>query len=132
VAGQRIGYVRVSIAPPKRETPARGVGSGPGFHGQGFPQVHNPTTAHRAAAVRPRRGHRRGSHYGRLARNLDDLPALIRGLTRESVRVEFVKEGPVSPGEDSAMAHLMLSVMGAFAESQRPHLSERPADTPLS
>lgn len=52
----------------------------------------------------------------RLARNLDDLRALVQGLTRKGVRVEFVKESLVFTGEDSPMANLMLSVMGAFAE----------------
>lgn len=37
----------------------------------------------------------------RLARNLDDLPGLVHGLTRKGVRVEFVKEGLVFTGEDS-------------------------------
>lgn len=51
----------------------------------------------------------------RLARNLDDLRALVQGLTRKGVRVEFVKESLVVNGEDSPLANLMLSVMGAFA-----------------
>lgn len=40
----------------------------------------------------------------RLARNLDDLPGLVHGLTRKGVRVEFVKEGLVFTGEDSPQA----------------------------
>jgi DNA invertase Pin-like site-specific DNA recombinase len=55
----------------------------------------------------------------RLARNLDELSGLIQGLTRKGVRVEFVKESLVLTGEDSPMANLMLSVMGAFAEFER-------------
>jgi hypothetical protein len=47
----------------------------------------------------------------RLARNLDDLRALVQGLTREGVRVEFAKESLVFAGEDSPLANLMLSVM---------------------
>ncbi|SER28369.1 Resolvase, N terminal domain [Arthrobacter sp. OV608] len=31
----------------------------------------------------------------RLARNLDDLPALVQGLTRKGVRVEFAKKSLV-------------------------------------
>ena len=54
----------------------------------------------------------------RLARNLDDLRALVQGLTRKG-RLEFVKESLVFTGEDSPMANLMLSVMGAFAEFER-------------
>jgi hypothetical protein len=39
----------------------------------------------------------------RLARNLDDLRALVQGLTRKGVRVEFVKESLVFTGEDSPL-----------------------------
>ncbi len=48
----------------------------------------------------------------RLARNLDDLRALVQKLTRKGVRVEFVKENLTFTGTDSPMANLMLSVMG--------------------
>ena len=61
----------------------------------------------------------------RLARNLDDLRALVQSLTRKGVRVEFVKESLVFTGEDSLMANLMLSVMGAFAEFERSLIRER-------
>jgi DNA invertase Pin-like site-specific DNA recombinase len=61
----------------------------------------------------------------RLARNLDDLRRIVQGLTRRGVRIEFVKEGLTFTGEDSPMAHLMLSVMGAFAEFERTLLRER-------
>src|SRR4029453_4980082 len=40
----------------------------------------------------------------RLARNLDDLRALVQGLTCKGIRVEFVKESLVFTGEDSPMA----------------------------
>jgi DNA invertase Pin-like site-specific DNA recombinase len=56
----------------------------------------------------------------RLARNLDDLRALVQGLTRKGVRVEFVKESLVFTGEDSPMANLMLSVMGPSPNSNAP------------
>ncbi|MFE3002989.1 recombinase family protein [Nocardia sp. NPDC059246] len=61
----------------------------------------------------------------RLARNLDDLRRLVRTLTGKGVRVEFVKEGLVFTGEDSPMATLLLSVMGAFAEFERSLILER-------
>jgi DNA invertase Pin-like site-specific DNA recombinase len=41
------------------------------------------------------------------------------------VRIEFLKEQLVVTGEDSPMANLMLSVMGAFAESERALIGER-------
>jgi DNA invertase Pin-like site-specific DNA recombinase len=61
----------------------------------------------------------------RLARNLDDLRRIVQGLTGRGVRVEFVKESLTFTGEDSPMASLMLSVMGAFAEFERALIRER-------
>ena len=61
----------------------------------------------------------------RLARNLDDLRRLVRTLTAKGVRVEFVKENLTFTGEDSPMATLLLSVMGAFAEFERALILER-------
>ena len=61
----------------------------------------------------------------RLARNLDDLRRLVQGLTRRGVCIEFIKEHLTFTGEDSPMANLMLSVMGAFAEFERALIRER-------
>jgi DNA invertase Pin-like site-specific DNA recombinase len=61
----------------------------------------------------------------RLARNLDDLRRLVRTLTDKGARVEFVKESLTFTGEDSPMATLLLSVMGAFAEFERALILER-------
>lgn len=61
----------------------------------------------------------------RLARNLDDLRSLVQQLAARGVRVEFVKECLTFTGEDSPMANLMLSVMGAFAEFERTLIRER-------
>ncbi|WKG13604.1 recombinase family protein (plasmid) [Nocardia sp. PE-7] len=61
----------------------------------------------------------------RLARNLDDLRGLVRTLTAKGVRVEFVKESLTFTGEDTPMATLLLSMMGAFAEFERSLILER-------
>jgi DNA invertase Pin-like site-specific DNA recombinase len=61
----------------------------------------------------------------RLARNLDDLRGLVRDLTQRGVRVEFVKEQLTFTGDDSPMATLLLSMMGAFAEFERALIKER-------
>ena len=61
----------------------------------------------------------------RLARNLDDLRRVVQDLTQAGIRVEFVKEGLIFTGDDSPMATLLLSVMGAFAEFERSLLRER-------
>lgn len=61
----------------------------------------------------------------RLARNLDDLRKLVQQLTNKGIHIEFIKEGLTFTGEDSPMAQLMLSVMGAFAEFERALIKER-------
>jgi DNA invertase Pin-like site-specific DNA recombinase len=61
----------------------------------------------------------------RLARNLDDLRRIVQDLTKRSVRIEFIKESLTFTGEDSPMANLKMSVMGAFAEFERALLRER-------
>ncbi|MCL8867050.1 recombinase family protein, partial [Salmonella enterica subsp. enterica serovar Enteritidis] len=61
----------------------------------------------------------------RLARNLDDLRRIVQTLTQRGVHIEFVKEHLSFTGEDSPMANLMLSVMGAFAEFERALIRER-------
>src|ERR1700722_7876521 len=59
------------------------------------------------------------------ARNLDDLRRIVRSLTKRGVKIEFIKECLTFTGEDSPMANLMLSVMGAFAEFERALIRER-------
>lgn len=61
----------------------------------------------------------------RLARNLGDLLRLVADLTGRGVRVEFVKEALTFTGEDSPMATLMLSIMGAVASFERAMILER-------
>lgn len=61
----------------------------------------------------------------RMARNLDDLRKIVKDLTSKSIEIEFIKEGLVFNGEDSPMSHLLLSMMGAFAEFERSLIRER-------
>ena len=61
----------------------------------------------------------------RLARNLDDLRTIIQKLTGMLVKVQFIKEGLIFTGDDSAMSTLLLSIMGAFAEFERTLILER-------
>lgn len=61
----------------------------------------------------------------RLARNLDHLRQVVRELTVKGVKVQFVKEKLTFTGEDSPMATLLLSVMGAVAEFERSLIGER-------
>jgi DNA invertase Pin-like site-specific DNA recombinase len=61
----------------------------------------------------------------RLARNLDDLRKIVTELTARGVQIQFMKEGMLFTGDDTALSKLMLSVMGAFAEFERSLLKER-------
>jgi DNA invertase Pin-like site-specific DNA recombinase len=61
----------------------------------------------------------------RLARNLDDLRTIVKTLTDQNIKVEFVKESLTFTGEDSPISTLLLSVMGAFAEFERSLIKER-------
>lgn len=61
----------------------------------------------------------------RLARNLVDLRCLVQKMTKRGIHIEFIKENLIFTGEDSAMANLLLSVMGAFAEFERSLIKER-------
>jgi DNA invertase Pin-like site-specific DNA recombinase len=61
----------------------------------------------------------------RLARNLDDLRKLVLTLTQRGIQVQFVKESLTFSGEDSPMAMLLLSMLGAVAEFERSMIRER-------
>lgn len=61
----------------------------------------------------------------RLARNLVDLRCVVQKMTQRGIHIEFIKENLIFTGEDSPMANLLLSVMGAFAEFERSLIKER-------
>jgi DNA invertase Pin-like site-specific DNA recombinase len=124
VTGQRIGYVRVSTLEQNEKRQLEGQLLDRVFtdKASGRDTAHPQLTELLQFA---RDGDTVVVHrMDRLARNLDDL-RLVQGLTRKGVRVEFVKESLVFTGEDSPMANLMLSVMGAFAEFERSLIRER-------
>jgi DNA invertase Pin-like site-specific DNA recombinase len=123
--GQRIGYIRVSTLDQHVERQLEGIEVDKTFI----------DTASGKDTKRPqlellmsfvRTGDTVIVHsMDRLARNLDDLRRIVQTLTGRGVRIEFVKEHLAFTGEDSPMASLMLSVMGAFAEFERALINER-------
>jgi len=125
VAGQRIGYIRVSSLDQNPERQLEQVAVDRVF----------TDTASGKDTQRPaldtlltfvREGDTVIVHsMDRLARNLDDLRRIVQTLTKRGIRIEFVKEGLVFTGEDKPMAQLLLSVMGAFAEFERSLIRER-------
>jgi DNA invertase Pin-like site-specific DNA recombinase len=123
--GQRLGYVRVSTFEQNTERQLEGAALDKTFtdHASGK-DTERPALA--ALLDFAREGDTVLVHsMDRLARNLDDLRRLTQQLTAKGVRVEFAREGLTFTGEDSPMAQLLLSVMGAFAEFERALLRER-------
>jgi len=114
--GQRVGYIRVSSFDQNPERQLDGVAVDRAFTDKASGKdVHRPELENLLGFVRE--GDTVVVHsMDRLARNLDDLRRLVQQVTGRGVRIEFIKEGLTFTGEDSPMANLMLSVMGAFAD----------------
>lgn len=125
MAGQLIGYVRVSTLDQNDQRQLEGQ-----VLDQVFTDHASGKNTQRPKLEELIRFARAGDtvvvhSMDRLARNLDDLRSVVQILTGKGARVEFMKEGLVFTGEDSPMANLMLSVMGAFAEFERSLIKER-------
>ena len=123
--GQRIGYVRVSSFDQNPERQLEHVAVDRLFTDKASGRNTQRPELERLLAF-AREGDTVVVHsMDRLARNLDDLRRLVQKLTQRGVRIEFVKESLTFAGDDSPMANLMLSVMGAFAEFERALIRER-------
>ncbi len=123
--GQRIGYIRVSSLDQHEERQLEGIELAKTFTDKASGKdTKRPQLEILMSFVRT--GDTVVVHsMDRLARNLDDLRRIVQTLTSRGVCIEFVKEHLSFTGEDSPMANLMLSVMGAFAEFERALIHER-------
>jgi DNA invertase Pin-like site-specific DNA recombinase len=123
--GQRIGYVRVSAFDQNPERQLEGIQLDRTFMDKvSGKDVDRKELA--ALMAYARMGDTVVVHsMDRLARNLDDLRRIVQALTAKGVRIEFIQENLSFTGEDSPLANLMLSVMGAFAEFERALIRER-------
>ena len=126
--GQLVGYIRVSTldqSTSRQEEQLQGFNLDEVFIDKASGKdTHRPEL--QAAIKHCRKGDTLIVHsMDRLARNLDDLRAIVKQLTDDGVAVQFVKESMTFTGEDSPMSKLMLSVMGAFAEFERSLIRER-------
>ncbi len=123
--GQRIGYARVSSFDQNPERQLESVRVDRVFTDKASGKDAKRPELDRLLAF-VREGDTVVVHsMDRLARNLDDLRRIVQGLTQRGILIEFVKESLSFTGEDSPMANLMLSVMGAFAEFERALIRER-------
>ena len=123
--GQRIGYIRVSTFDQNPERQLEGIQVDRTFTEKASGKDVNREQLE-VLMTFVRTGDTVVVHsMDRLARNLDDLRRIVQFLTKNGVRIEFIKENLTFTGEDSPMANLMLSVMGAFAEFERALIRER-------
>jgi DNA invertase Pin-like site-specific DNA recombinase len=125
MSGQRVGYVRVSSDDQNPERQLDGVECD-----ETFTDLASGRSVERPKLEEMLRYVRKSDtvlvhSMDRLARNLSDLRQIVQDLTARGVRVEFLHEHLVFTGEDSPMATLMLSVMGAVAEFERALIRER-------
>jgi DNA invertase Pin-like site-specific DNA recombinase len=114
--GQLVGYVRVSTSEQNTDRQLEGIQLDEVFTDKASGKdVNRPELE--AMLKHVRKGDVVIVHsMDRLARNLDDLRRIVKGLTDRGVRVEFVKEALAFTGDDSAMATLLLSMLGIRAQ----------------
>jgi len=123
--GQRIGYVRVSSYDQNAERQLEHLDAERVFTDKASGKdIERPEL--RALLSYAREGDTIVIHsMDRLARNVDDLRRIVQSETKRGVRIQFIKENLLFTGEDSPMANLMLSVLGAVAQFERDLIKER-------
>jgi DNA invertase Pin-like site-specific DNA recombinase len=123
--GQCVGYIRVSTLDQREDRQLEGIALDRRFVDRvSGKDMKRPQLTALLSFVRD--GDTVVCHsMDRLGRNLDDLRKLVFGLTERGIRVEFRKENLIFTGENSPMANLLLSVMGAIAEFERQLIRER-------
>ena len=128
MAGQQIGYVRVSTTAQNTDRQLEGVELDRTF----TDKVSGKSTDRpqlKALLSHLRDGDTLHVHsIDRLARNLQDLLSVIQMITVDGVTVKFHKEGLTFTGDDSPMQQMMLSLMGAVAQFERSMINERAAE----
>lgn len=125
MSGQVIGYKRVSTVDQNTERQLEGMKADVMFEDKVSGKDTNRPQL-QAMLIHVRKGDTVMVHsMDRLARNVDDLRKLVKELTDKGVKVQFVKEGLTFTGDDTPMANLLLSMLGAVAEFERAIIKER-------
>lgn len=128
MAGQKIGYIRVSDVDQNTDRQLDGIELDEIFTDKiSGKNVDRPELQAMLRFVR--KGDELFVHsMDRLARKLVDLRQIVQDLTDRGVKVTFIKEGLTFTGDDSAISLLLLSVMGAVSEFERATIRERQAE----
>ena len=125
MSGQDVGYLRVSTLVQNTARQLDGVALDAVFEDKASGKdISRPRLE--ACLKHLRKGDTLHIHsLDRLARNLDDLRKIVKELTVRGVVVKSHKEGLTFSGDDSPMANLLLSMLGAVAEFERSIILER-------
>lgn len=115
MAGQQIGYIRVSTTAQNTDRQLEGVELDRVFTDKvSGKSADRPQL--KALLAHLRDGDTLHVHsIDRLARNLRDLLSLIQIITVDGVTVVFHKEALTFTGDDSPMQQMMLPLMGAYS-----------------
>jgi len=123
--GKRVGYVRVSTVDQSTVRQLDGVQIDKTFTDKASGKDTNRPQL-QAALDYIREGDVLVVHsMDRASRNLNDLLTLVETLTAHGIAVEFVSEGLVFTGDDSAMSRMLLGIMGSVAQFERSMILER-------
>ena len=125
MAGQHIGYIRVSTFDQHTERQLAGIELDKVFEDKASGKdVKRPQLE--ACLDYLREGDTLHVHsIDRLARNLQDLLGIIEGLIGRGVSVSFAKEGLTFTGQEDSFQRLQLQIIGAVAEFERSMIRER-------
>ena len=125
MAGQHIGYIRVSTVDQNTERQLAGIELDKVFEDKASGKdVKRPQLE--ACLDYLREGDTLHVHsIDRLARNLQDLLHIIENLIGRGVAISFAKEGLTFTGQDDPFQRLQLQIIGAVAEFERSMIRER-------
>jgi len=123
--GKHVGYIRVSTADQNTSRQLEGVTLDRSFEDKASGGTTN-RPAWQECLSYLREGDILHVHsIDRLARNLQDLLAILTTLNSQRVTVQFHKESLTFNGEDSPFQKLQLQIIGAVAEFERSMIRER-------
>ena len=126
MAGNRVGYIRVSTFEQNTDRQLEGVQVDKAFTDKiSGKDTNRPGLKSLLDYVRE--GDTVVVHsFDRLARNLDDLRKLVFDLVERGITVEFVKENLRYTNDPNDLyGKLILSVLGSFAEFERSLIRQR-------
>ncbi|MHC9881093.1 recombinase family protein [Corynebacterium diphtheriae] len=131
VAGQKIGYARVSSKDQNLDRQTAALKKEKVF--RIFTDTVSGSSTQRPGLEGALNYLRTGDRLivvsmDRLARSLIDLHRLVDELTERGVSVKFLKEGQVYSQDSTPIAKLMLGLLGSVAEFERAIIRERQAE----